>query len=212
MLIILLGGIIWFSDLNPFSGPEEEIIENHNVLLQQVESIGKIELVKFNLKDIFEYKEVGKGNLIIKMLSGNLADADVEVVLIAQGEVVGCIDMSQIVEEHLSFIGDTIMIDLPEPEICYYKINHNNTRIYNIEYGNLFSRFFPDEKQNKDLVQKAYRKAEEEIRKQAINMGILEQTRSNAELVLKPWLESITLKTIIFRDQMDDSDLGPQSF
>ena len=212
MLIILLGGIIWFSDLNPFSGPEEEIIENHNVLLQQVESIGKIELVKFNLKDIFEYKEVGKGNLIIKMLSGNLADADVEVVLIAQGEVVGCIDMSQIGEEHLSFIGDTIMIDLPEPEICYYKINHNNTRIYNIEYGNLFSRFFPDEKQNKDLVQKAYRKAEEEIRKQAINMGILEQTRSNAELVLKPWLESITLKTIIFRNQMDDSDLGPQSF
>lgn len=212
MLIILLGGIIWFSDLNPFSGPEEEIIENHNVLLQQVESIGKIELVKFNLKDIFEYKEVGKGNLIIKMLSGNLADADVEVVLIAQGEVVGCIDMSQIGEEHLSFIGDTIMIDLPEPEICYYKINHNNTRIYNIEYGNLFSRFFPDEKQNKDLVQKAYRKAEEEIRKQAINMGILEQTRSNAELVLKPWLESITLKTIIFRDRMDDSDLGPQSF
>lgn len=207
-----MGGIIWFSDLNPFSGPEEEIIENHNVLLQQVESIGKIELVKFNLKDIFEYKEVGKGNLIIKMLSGNLADADVEVVLIAQGEVVGCIDMSQIGEEHLSFIGDTIMIDLPEPEICYYKINHNNTRIYNIEYGNLFSRFFPDEKQNKDLVQKAYRKAEEEIRKQAINMGILEQTRSNAELVLKPWLESITLKTIIFRDQMDDSDLGPQSF
>ena len=212
MLIILLGGIIWFSDLNPFSGPEEEIIENHNVLLQQVESIGKIELVKFNLKDIFEYKEVGKGNLIIKMLSGNLADADVEVVLIAQGEVVGCIDMSQIGEEHLSFIGDTIMIDLPEPEICYYKINHNNTRIYNIEYGNLFSRFFPDEKQNKDLVQKAYRKAEEEIRKQAINMGILEQTRSNAELVLKPWLESITLKTIIFRNRMDDSDLGPQSF
>jgi len=212
LLIILLGGIIWFSDLNPFSGPEEEIIENHNVLLQQVESIGKIELVKFNLKDIFEYKEVGKGNLIIKMLSGNLADADVEVVLIAQGEVVGCIDMSQIGEEHLSFIGDTIMIDLPEPEICYYKINHNNTRIYNIEYGNLFSRFFPDEKQNKDLVQKAYRKAEEEIRKQAINMGILEQTRSNAELVLKPWLESITLKTIIFRDRMDDSDLGPQSF
>ena len=212
MLIILLGGIIWFSDLNPFSGPEEEIIENHNVLLQQVESIGKIELVKFNLKDIFEYKEVGKGNLIIKMLSGNLADADVEVVLIAQGEVVGCIDMSQIGEEHFSFIGDTIMIDLPEPEICYYKINHNNTRIYNIEYGNLFSRFFPDEKQNKDLVQKAYRKAEEEIRKQAINMGILEQTRSNAELVLKPWLESITLKTIIFRDRMDDSDLGPQSF
>jgi Protein of unknown function (DUF4230) len=48
------------------------------------------------------------------------------------------------------------------------------------------------------LLDEAYRKAEEQILKSALDSDILEQTKKNADLILKPLIENISsIKVVI---------------
>ena len=48
------------------------------------------------------------------------------------------------------------------------------------------------------LIDEAYKKAEEKINDSAIQMGILDQTKTNANLMLKPILEKVSGKKVAF--------------
>jgi hypothetical protein len=52
------------------------------------------------------------------------------------------------------------------------------------------------------LINEAYTRAEAKIKQSALEMGILEQTKKNAELVLKPLLESISGKKVVLQFEM----------
>ncbi|MTI19707.1 DUF4230 domain-containing protein, partial [Fulvivirga sp. RKSG066] len=60
-------------------------------ILQEVEALGKLELVKYNFKEITELKEISKKYLQIFQLG-----PDSKIALISSGEAVGCIDMTQL--------------------------------------------------------------------------------------------------------------------
>jgi hypothetical protein len=204
LLVVVLALFLWISWSGFWQGEQRIVEEDHQVILRSIEPLGKIELVKYNFKDIFEYRDVGKGNIIIQLLTGQLADADVEVILIAEGEVVGCLDLKKITAADISSGSDTITVFLPAPEICYYKLNLENTRIYKLDYGNFWSKLLPENStKRQEIIDNAYRKAESKIREQALESGILENTIENAELILKPWLESLTGKTIILQHKLD---------
>jgi hypothetical protein len=49
------------------------------------------------------------------------------------------------------------------------------------------------------LLDQAYRKAEEQILKTALDSDILEQTKKNAELILNPLLENISSKKVVIK-------------
>ena len=91
--------------------------------------------------------------------------------------------------EDLQVNGDTLLVQLPSPEICYFKLDLDKTRVYALETGMFTSE--------KSFVEKAYKSAEDQIRDAALNSGILDQTKVSAELVLKPLLEELTGKTVI---------------
>ncbi len=151
---------------------------NHRLVLEEVTAMGKLELVKYNFKDVVEQK-------ITKLW---LPDA--KALLIIQGEAIGCIDLKKIRPEDIAMTKDTLVLNLPEPELCVFKIDHANSKVYNTEYA------FTDEAL---LVEKAYKQAEEQIRESALKMGILEQTRENAEKILIPILEKSSGKKVILK-------------
>jgi hypothetical protein len=167
---------------NPFSSGEVEV--SHNVLLQQISSMGKLELVKYNFRDVVESKI--KKDLL----------PDAQVLLIVSGEATGCLDLTKIKVSDIAENGDTLVIHLPEPEICNYKIDHSKSKVYDTEYA------FLDEAK---LVDNAFQKAEREIAQNAQSMGILEQTKKSAEQVLKPFLENVSKKKVVLRYAMKDS-------
>jgi len=167
---------------NPFSSGEVEV--SHNVLLQQISSMGKLELVKYNFRDVVESKI--KKDLL----------PDAKVLLIVSGEATGCLDLTKIKVSDIAENGDTLVIHLPEPEICNYKIDHSKSKVYDTEYA------FLDEAK---LVDNAFQKAEREIAQNAQSMGILEQTKKSAEQVLKPFLENVSKKKVVLRYAMKDS-------
>lgn len=185
LIVILLA--LWVY-LTFKSAQNTETVINRSAVLQKIESLGKLELVRYNFKEITEVKEISKEYFRIFKLG-----PDSKIALISEGQAVGCIDLTRITENDITIKNDTLYFRLPEPEICYYKLDMENTRIYSLQTNPM--------KDEKAFIQKAYKHAEREIKESAIKSGILEQTRSNAELILKPFLEEITGKKVVLTDK-----------
>jgi Protein of unknown function (DUF4230) len=152
----------------------------HNVVLQEVTALGNLELARFSFRDVVEHE------LVQPFLPNPKA------LLIVQGEAIGCIDLSKIQEKDIKTTGDSLLINLPKPTICVYKINHQKTKIYDVRFA-VF--------REQELIGEAYKQAEAQLQKSAIETGILEQTRQNAETILKPILERISKKKVFFVEQ-----------
>ncbi|MDR6561196.1 MULTISPECIES: DUF4230 domain-containing protein [unclassified Arcicella] len=184
VLLILLAIWAWekFKSLkNPFGDTEPEV--SHSVLLQKITSMGKLELVKYNFRDVVESRI--KKNFL----------PDAKVLLIVTGEATGCLDLTKIRVADITEEDSVLVVHLPEPEICNYKIDHSKSRVYNTEYA------FMDEAK---LVDDAFKKAEVQVAQSAREMGILDQTKKSAEQILKPFLETVSKKKVILKYSMKD--------
>ncbi len=145
------------------------------LMLREVTALGKLELVKYTFKDIVDYEQP------------NTFLPNSNAVLIVEGEAIGCIDLSRVTPADIVTTGDSITIKLPKPEICGWKINHDRSRVYDTRFS------FLNESQ---LVSDAYRQAERQIRQSALNGGILDQTRQNADKMLQPLLSRLSGKPV----------------
>lgn len=188
LIFVLLVLLIWMIlPSGIFDHKEEAPVEviNHNTILESVEAIGKLELVKYNFKEVTELTEKNRSYL------GVFRVPDSKAVLISNGEAVGCIDLKKIGPDDIILETDTLYIKLPEPELCYYKLDLKNSRIYSVEKTVYY-------KDDKKLIEKAYRLAEKQIKQAALRTGILEQTSNNAEVMLKPMLEQLSGRKVSF--------------
>lgn len=148
---------------------------SHSVVLERVTALGKLELVRYTFKDIVEHEQANR------LLPNSSA------VLIVEGEAVGCIDLTKLKPADIDMDGDSLIVQLPAPELCTWKINHDRSRVYDTNYT------FLNEAQ---LVSDAYRQAERQVRASAMQSGILDQTRRNAITLLQPMLTQLTGKPV----------------
>ncbi|WP_338874621.1 DUF4230 domain-containing protein [Spirosoma sp. SC4-14] len=142
-----------------------------SVVLKEITTLGKLELVSYTFKDIVEHEQA------------NMFLPNSNAVLIVEGQATGCIDLTKINADDIDVDDDSIVIHLPKPELCGWKINHDRSRVYDTHFS------FLNESQ---LVSDAYRQAERQIRQSALNSGILVQTRQNADRIVKPLLERVS--------------------
>ena len=147
----------------------------HSVVLERVVALGKLELVRYTFKDIVEHEQA------------NMLLPNSRAVLIVEGEAVGCIDLSRLKPADIETDGDSLTVQLPAPELCSWKINHERSRVYDTNYT------FLNEAQ---LVSEAYRQAERQVRASAMQSGIMNQTRRNAMTLLQPMLTQLTGKPV----------------
>jgi hypothetical protein len=194
LITLFISGHRWFSR----SGSGETHLITTSTIVQEIEELGRMELVKYNFKEILDYQHLSKakveGNVIMKSFD---FDPDISAVMIASGEAAGCIDLRKVGPGDIFSKGDTLFVTLPRPELCYYKLDLENTRIHSFTRQGWWSRLFADENEEKAVYEMAYRNAERQIRAAALQSGILEKTRENAELILKPFLENISGKNVV---------------
>lgn len=182
IFITVVGSIFIWEKLKNFSFfSVKEIKTTHNMVLKEMTLLGKLELANFTFRDIVEQE------LVRDYLPNPKA------ILIVQGEAIGCIDLTKVKAEDVSSKDDTLIVHLPDPELCSYKIDHSKSKIYDTEYA------FMNEQ---SLMNEAYTRAEDKIKQSAIEMGILEQTKKNANLILKPLLENISGKKVVLQYRM----------
>lgn len=143
---------------------------NHQLLVERIEAMGKLELVKYRFSDVLEHKHI----------SAYLPDASV--LLIVKADAVGCIDLTKLTAVDIDVVDDSVSIRLPQPEICYVKIDHEDSKVYDTKMA-----FFREA----TLVDEAFKSAEKEIYKEVRNSDVLQQTKANAIHVFRPFLEGL---------------------
>jgi hypothetical protein len=170
------------------SKKSEHTVSTHREVVEKVEAVGKLELVRMNIRDVLEHKIVREW----------LPNA--QALLIINGEAAGCIDLQKVKSGDVVISKDTLKIKLPYPEICYCKIDHEKSKVFETK-----NEFLSGAK----LVDGAYAEAEKQLRQTVLKAGILEQTKTNAIVLLKPFFETLGFKyTIIYFDETDAGDAG----
>ena len=201
LLLITVGLWLYFSGKWPFythSDPEN-IQVDQEILLAKLELMGKLELVKYNFKEITQVEQTSKWKMFFQSYS-----PDMRAALITSGEAVCCIDLSKLTSQDLNLVNDTLYVILPPPEICYYKIDLENSRIYDLETG-----FLATNEEERKFVEGVYKSAENKIKKSAMENGILEMTKANADKFLIPFLQEFYAKPIKLNYKIKEVQVNP---
>lgn len=151
-------------------------VTTHTIVVEEIAALGKMELVQYNFQDIVTHE-------VLK----DWWPFDPKVMLMVQGEAIGCVDFGKMDSSMITQTPDTVYLRLPQPEICVARIDHDKSRIYDTRYT-AFERA--------DLVDEAYRKAEEAIFEAALRAQILEQTKEQARQTLAPLLSQFADKEV----------------
>ncbi len=104
-------------------------------MVEKIISMGKLELIKFSIKDVLERKQIR--NIL----------PDKCILFVAVGEVTGCIDLTKMQKDDIITAGtDSMTVVLPWPEICYVKLDHQLSKVYDVS-----GVWFPSD--SKDMVE-----------------------------------------------------------
>ena len=189
ILVILLALFSLIIYLLNSAGKEEKTVVSHTMVVQQIEEMGKLEVVKYNIQDMMEYEKVRQ------WLPNSKATLKIV------GEVIACVDLTTIGENDIVTKDDSVSLILPMPEICHYKIDHSRSRVYNMQYG-LW--------ETAEVVEDAYKKAEEQIYQQAQSMGIEKESRENTIKVLTPILRAMGFTKIYIGFKSSDGNFNSE--
>ncbi len=158
----------------------ENTVSVHTIVIEEVTGLGRMELVQYRFQDLITH------SVSVEYLP------DPKVMLKVIGETVACLDMTKIDSSDIFIQGDTITLDLPTPEICYARIDHEQSEIVETWYTTLYA-------EGQKLIDQAYTIGERKMREAAIENQILQQAETEAQQTLVPLLENLTQKKVFLR-------------
>ena len=180
--LVIIGFLIFlfFYIKHNFTTVRTEVTDD--IMVQKIISMGKLELVKYSMKDVIEKKE----------LRTLLPDG--RVLFLAVGEVTACVDLTRIKKQDITFSAnhDSVTVILPKAEICNVKLDHQRSKVYEIT-----GAFFPGNAKN--MVEDVYKVAEQRLLSNANDMNIIGKAQENAQLIFKPILENISGKVVVIK-------------
>jgi len=180
IFLLVLGTLLFYGLYkvkNNFFDSKE--IVNQDIILTKITTMGKLELVKFSMKDVIDKTEV-------KDFWPNE-----RILFVAVGEVTACIDLTKVKKEDIRIKNDSVTVFLPQPEICYTKLDHQKSKVYDVS-GMWFSDTV------KEKVEDIYKVAENKIFTTAMQMNILGKAKENALLIFKPLVVNLSGKKVGF--------------
>ncbi len=177
IFILIIGIILGIMVMYLIAQKKNSTVQiSHSMVLEKVESLGNLEVTRYSIQDMMEYKKVRRW----------LPNA--KTALVVSGEVICCVDLTKLKPEDIQVTDKTIHLQLPSPEICHVKIDHSKSRIYNMEFGLWESTKIVDE---------AYSFAEKQLDEKARQLDMLSQSRDNTVNLLKPILEAMGFEEVI---------------
>lgn len=152
-------------------------------IVREVRSLARLETVQYTLEKII-IAETGQGPL--GFLFGD------RLLLVAHGTVIAGVDLSRVQPADVWFDDDgRIYLRLPPAEVFVVALDNERSYVYERDTGLL-------RRGDIRLEAEARRAAEAEIRQAALDDGILEQARLNAENVLYRFLRTLGYADVIF--------------
>ncbi len=165
--------------------PTPTIIPDPVTYINEVRALARLETIQYSIEKVIT-AEQGQG--FFGFLVGD------RLLFVAHGVVIAGIDMEKLQPEDLRYEDGVLYVNLPPAEIFIATLDNEKSYVYDREQGILS----PD---NFDLETDTRRVAEDEIRKAAIEDGILEQAQVNAEAYLLKFFTALGYQAVIFEDQ-----------
>ena len=163
--------------------PTPTILPDPVTIIRDVQSLARLETIQYTVEKVIT-AELNQG--VFGPLFGD------KLLLVARGLVIAGIDLSKISTSDFSLEGDTLHVQLPDPEVFVATLNNDESYIYDRTTG-LFRKSDPELETN------ARQAAEEEIYRAAVEDGILEQAKTNAEIFLERLFNSLGYLHVIFK-------------
>lgn len=163
--------------------PTPTIIPDPVTYINEVRALARLETIQYSVEKVIT-AEVGQGTF-------GFAFGD-RLLFVAHGVVIAGIDMEKIQPGDMRLDGGVLYVRLPPAEIFIATLDNEKSYVYDRETGLLT-------KGNLDLETLARQTAEDEIRKAALEDGILVQAQRNAEAYLLRFFNALGYKTVIFQ-------------
>ena len=163
--------------------PTPTILPDPVTIVHEVRSLARLETIHYTVEKVIT-AETGQGAL--GFLFGD------RLLFIAHGSVIAGVDLEKLEPQDARIDSQgAVYLWLPEPEIFVATLDNKLSYVYNRETG-LLTRG------DITLEAAARKAAEDEIRKAALDDGILEQARVNAEAALERLLRAAGIERINF--------------
>ena len=161
--------------------PTPTIIPDPATYIEEVRALARLESIQYSIEKVIT-AEIGQGSF--GFLFGD------RMLFVAHGIVIAGVDLSKMNPQDLQLQGNTLYVRLPEPEIFIATLDNQKSYVYDRETGVLTHGDI-------NLEATARQAAEEEIKKAAIEDGILEQARQNAEAFMQQFLGTLGYDQVV---------------
>jgi hypothetical protein len=162
--------------------PTPTIIPDPVTYINEIRALARLETIQYSIEKVIK-AEVGQGDL-------GFAFGD-KLLFVAHGIVIAGIDMEKLQPGDMRLENSVLTVKLPPAEILVATLDNEKSYVYDRETGILT-------KGNQDLETLARQSAEDEIRKAALEDGILTQAQTNAEAYLLKFFMALGYKNVIF--------------
>jgi hypothetical protein len=164
--------------------PTPTIIPDPITYINEVRALARLETIQYSIEKVIT-GETGGGTF--QSLFGD------KILFVGHGTVIAGIDMEKLQPEHLRFENGVLTVRLPPAEVFIATLDNEKSYVYDRETGILA-------KPDVNLETLVRQRAEEEILRAAIEDGILEQARLNAEAYLFKFFAALGYPNTIFVD------------
>jgi hypothetical protein len=155
------------------------------VVVEGIQELDQLATVRWT-ESVPVTRETG-GGILDRLFSGE------KVILIATGKVEAGVDLGDIEKDDVGVNGDSVTIDLPEPEILSASLDEGRTRVYDRDFSPLNLR--PDDQ----LVEEARLQAIQKIKDAARENEILDTAEHNAEDSVRAFVTTLGFEEVRFR-------------
>jgi len=155
------------------------------VVVEGIQELNQLATVRWT-ESVPVTRETG-GGILDRLFSGE------KVIVIATGKVEAGVDLGDIEKNDVGVNGDSVTIDLPEPEIISASLDEGRTRVYDRDFSPLNLR--PDDQ----LVEEARLQAIQKIEDAARENEILDTAEHNAEDSVRAFVTTLGFEEVRFR-------------
>jgi hypothetical protein len=181
------------TQVSQFLNPTPTVLPDPMTIIHGVRSLARLETIQYSIEKVIT-AETGQGTFAF--LFGD------RLIFVAHGVVIAGVDLSKLQPGDLQVQNNVLYVRLPEPEIFVATLDNEKSYVYNRDTGALTHG-------DVNLETTARRAAEDEIRAAALEDGILQQARQNAESYMTRLLLELGYHEVIFLDATPVPSLIP---
>ncbi len=171
------------TQVSQMMNPTPTIIPDPITYINEIRALARLETIQYSIEKVIT-AEVGQGTF--GFLFGD------KLLFVAHGVVIAGIDMEKLQPTDMRLDAGALYVKLPPAEIFIATLDNDKSYVYDRNTGALT-------KGNVDLETLARQAAEDEIRKAALEDGILTQAQTNAEAYLLKFFTALGYKTVLFQ-------------